>query len=203
MNRWTRGVWAGVAAVPLVAGCSTTRQPSCGPDGKPCPEVVPGAIPEPNGAFVRRFTDRQAAKAEASEFAVYWNEFNPKGDGFGPAGQRHMDEIALRLPQEPFGVLVQSTGKPETDAKHRSLVVATLTAKGVTDAEQRVAVGHPQAEPLRGDEAPRVFNGLLRGGTLGGGAGGSGLGGGLGGGGLGGGFGGGGLGGGGLGGGFR
>jgi hypothetical protein len=185
-NRQPRTAWGwflGLAlALPLVGGCKNPPCSSCGPGGTcttsgekgscsawvagcHCPQYEPGSIPAPNGTYTREAFKRQAEKAEADDFVFYNYEFNEEGSALGPAGCRHLIQVAHRVKENPpFPVLIEATGDPKIDLTRRQLIVGRLGMAGVVDADQRVLVGLSQAEGLYGEEAPRIYGQLLRGG---------------------------------------
>jgi hypothetical protein len=182
-----------------------------------CSDIPKGAIPAPAGAHTLNYLNRQSDKAEADDFAIYYNEWTEGTTEFGPFGTTHIEQIARRLPAVSFPVVIQPVPPDERDpegvAKSRALnaarkaaVIDLLAKANVENAKDRVVVAYPTAEGLFGEEGERIYPQMIQGGGLGGGGlggGGLGGGGGFGGGGFGGGgFGGGGFGGGGFGGGF-
>lgn len=144
-----------------------------------CPTITPGAMPAPNGSFIRQWQQRQIAKAAMDRFVIYRHEWHGDGTAPGPYGKYHLEQIAQALPGVPFQVVIQPDPIEHKNVFRRQEVVNYLLAHGVTDAAERVVVGYPRAEGLYGDEAFRVYRGILQGG-FGGGFGGGGLGGGLG-----------------------
>ena len=200
----------GLGAVAAVVGCHTAcKGDKCGSNTKfpnlhidNCSDIQQGAIPLPVGTFTRAYQDRQASKAEADDFVLYYNEFVDNQAELHQDGSDHLARIAARLPTTPFLVVVQPEPKhPLLNGARRLAVVKALSEAGIGDAAQRVVLGRPRAEGLYGEEAERIYPQLISGGGFGGGGFGGG-GGGFGGGGFGGGgFGGGGFGGGGFGGG--
>jgi len=200
----------------LVSVHRTAGYAECPPD-ESCDrgEDIPGrSISAPPGTYVLGWNDAMTATVAKHQFVVERAEWFSGGDQLGSDGQRHLRQLAERLPMTVERVIVeaeplrfedreqtyedaQQTTK-ELNEQRRNQIVAGLTKLGVTDVESRVFIEPLDRIGVRGIEARRVF---LRG--IGGGRGGQGGGGGLGGGGQGGGGGGfGGGGGGGFGGGF-
>ena len=63
------------------------------------------------------------------------------------AGRDHILEIAARMPETPFPVIVEpGQGGPELDASRREQVVRVLTSLGNQDAEQRTMVSRPYSD---------------------------------------------------------
>lgn len=178
----------------------------------PRADIPKGAVPAPLGTASCQWQNEQAARAEQDYFVIYGNEWrygrDEDGTRLGPFGTRHLEELAERLPHEPFPIVIDRSEDAELDQARKFAVVSYLESKGLPDAESRVVVGRGEANALYGVEAPGIGIGFIgAGGGLGGRGGGrggfgGGVGGGLGaGGGFGGGLGGAGIGGGGIGGG--
>ena len=137
--------------------------------------------------------------AEAAKFIVYMHEFeinDPQPDGSNVGGIRlnaygedHLKQIAYKLKRgAPFPVVVersQTSIKPgtqyeypihfndELDARRREVVVSSLIALGIPNAEEVVVVAPSFAEGITASEAARAYNNSLRGtqGSFGGNAG--------------------------------
>ena len=162
----------------------------------PC-DVAYAAIPQPVGTSVRMHSQLQTQHAEDSDFVIYQHEWFQGGLALGPGGRRHVKQLAERMKQEPYRVVVEPLD-PDlkvhsdinvaireargTDVKRKATLIQLLADSGVEDADARVVIDWPQAEGLRGDEASRVFGRLNRGiggrSGFGGGGGGGGFGGG-------------------------
>jgi hypothetical protein len=145
------------------------------PEG--CPRFPPGAIPRPAGAYLRQWQAVQVAKANLDDFVLYGNEWYNGGSYPGPAGRRHLMQIAKRLASGPFPVVIEPDLLPEKDEARRKFVVGYLAQYGFRDAHLRVVVDFPIAEGLNGDEASRAYLRMISGGQGGGGLGAGGLGG--------------------------
>lgn len=126
-----------------------------------CPDIEPGALPQPNGSFVKAFQDVQATKAEADDFVIYTNEWFMGETELGPFGQNHLKRIAIRLPKEPVPVVIQESFNPELDQIRQRKVVDALASAGIPDAHLRVIVGPPAALDLDGNEGPRIYRQML------------------------------------------
>lgn len=205
LKRWRLLQWrfvllaGGLSGSLLNAGCAT----KCGSGGcgaghhlhkdildtnhfDRCATVAPGSLPQPNGLHVRRFIDVQAGKAEADDFVVYQHEFSSGGVELGPYGKYHVHQMARRLPDVPFPVVLQVGANDETNQARMANLIDALANAGVNDAAARVVLGYPRAEGLDGNMIqPIYFRSLISGsgignagGAFGGGFGGGGLGGG-------------------------
>jgi hypothetical protein len=203
---WFRSIFRpelAALAVALAAGCGRFEKWV-----DKCASIPKGAIPPPSYIHVNELADRQAAKAEVDDFAIYKYEWEGTSAKLNVTGRRHVRMIALRLRSESFPVVIETSTDAELDESRRQTVIAALAELDVPEVDELVKVDYPEAEPLKGVLAPIVGAGYViggqgQGGGMGGGVGGGGLGGGFGGGlggGIGGGLGGGGFGGGGFGG---
>jgi len=181
----------------------------------PCATIPKGAITPSYGTHVNRMIAGQHARAEFEKFVIYKHEWYLGGTAPGPAGRRHLNDIAQKLACAPGPVVIEviepeerEVDSPEAAFKlneeRRRKVVEYLAARGDIHADQRVILGYPTAEGLYGLPSQiigirYIYSQAGFGGAGGGGGGGvGGLGGGMGGGGMGGG----GMGGGGMGGGM-
>ena len=74
----------------LADSCDDCGGKKCGKCKKclcdPCADVPKGAIPLPVGTYTRTHNSRMAAKAEADDFVLYWNEFQENSTKLGPFG---------------------------------------------------------------------------------------------------------------------
>lgn len=127
-----------------------------------CSDIPQGAIPAPNGYFVRKWQSQQITKAEADDFTIYLHEWYKGGTEPGPYGRYHLDNICKRLPSVPFPVVIQPGESDEINAQRRSLVVARLLNSGIADADQRVILARPIPGGTYGDEAERIYNQMIQ-----------------------------------------
>jgi hypothetical protein len=126
-----------------------------------CSTIPPGALPMPNGHFVRSFQALQTHKAEADDFTIYYNEWFMGGMELGPFGLHHLGSIAKRLPECAHPVVIQPTGQGEVDVARQRKVIEMLLNAGVADAPNRVVLASPKALDLDGMEAPRIYQQML------------------------------------------
>ena len=96
----------GLLAPSFFSGCAGTWWGVCNVDN--CATVPKGAQPAPNGTYVHRVHEVQAAKAEADDFVVYKYEWYLGGCELGPFGKYHLNEMIKRLPFVPFPILIQA-----------------------------------------------------------------------------------------------
>ncbi len=115
---------------------------------------APAASP---GHAVRQWQAAQAEAADIDHFVIYRHEWLQGGTTLGPYGRYHLQEINKRLRHVPYPVLIQVDPDEHLNVARRLGVVSFLLEQGVSDAEQRVVVGFPQAEGLYADEAARIF----------------------------------------------
>jgi hypothetical protein len=166
LRKWKRWV---PLVVTLATSIAEAREPYTREN---CPTIPQGAMPAPNGSFVRQWQERQIAKADMDHFVIYRHEWHADGFAPGPYGRHHLDQIARRLPSVAFPVVIQPDPNDRVNAIRRQEVINFLLAHGVSDAAERVIVGFPQAEGLYGDETPRIYSRIIRGIGIGGGVGG-------------------------------
>jgi uncharacterized membrane protein YgcG len=156
------------AVVPLAGGCGCF----------PCAQSLyrPPPTPPP-GAQSDAMWQRQEANAEASDFVVYQHEFELNGVRLNTFAEDHLRQMAVRLRAgADFPVIVERSMTsvrpesefkypvnpgPELDMQRREIVVRSLAAMGVGDAEQRVMVAPPLAAGFKATEALRAYGGGL------------------------------------------
>jgi len=155
------------SVLPLVAlGCTCTHEGKQGGGhtlqrdfGK---EIPPGAMPDAPGEHVRRFQATQVKNAEAIQYAVFLNEWYMGGTELGPYGEHHVQRMIRYLPTVPHPVLIQPAPDAAINEIRRNVIVGKLLNGGILDAETRVRIANPDAEGLFGDEAPRIYDQMLR-----------------------------------------
>src|SRR5688500_2129140 len=109
--------------------------------------------PAPLGTTVDPFFQQMESNAEASDFVIYEHEFVGASAELNAGGQDHLKEIAARLAQVPYPVIIaqsQITSRErdyykypihyneQLDLERRELIVQALTQMAVPDAQQRV-----------------------------------------------------------------
>jgi len=162
----------GILAMPT-AGCFGSRSAYM----RPQPPAPLGSLSDP-------LWQRQESNAEASDFVVHQHEFKLNEVRLNSAGQDHLKQIAgrWRTGQE-FPVVVERSDtsrkegtrfgypvhtNPDLDMRRRQLVVRSLEALGVDDADERVVVAHAYAPGLQAGEAEGGYQrGLGSGGYFG------------------------------------
>jgi len=167
----------GLLAGFCIAGCQ-----SCGEHTRDC-ERCAGAMPAPLGTYARGHELAQTAHAQQTAFVIHRHEWYQGSDKLGPDGRRHVNRLIQRLSNEPDPVVVERSEPDlktqpdideaireasQLDETRRRNVVSLLATGGIPDADSRVVVGESPAEGLNGNQAPRIFNQILRGGSSGG-----------------------------------
>lgn len=144
----------------LPQGCCTGPR-SC----KRCEDIPAGAMPAPVGQYSCEWQVAQRQAADPGQNMIYEHEWYRGGAELGPFGQRHVEQLASQLAQSADQVMIESHFDREinrTDEQlnddRRSAVVAALTDRGVTDAEQRVVVTRARTDGLYGEEAVAIGN---------------------------------------------
>lgn len=128
-----------------VSGCCKDR----------CDYLLP-LEPQPVGTISDEIWKGQEVNAEASDFVVHEHEFEGNTSRLNPAGQSHVRQIAARMDETSFPIIVELSsmsrdendqyGYPvhnnhELDARRREYIVSTLTALGAHNVDDRVIVG--------------------------------------------------------------
>jgi hypothetical protein len=157
-------VAATAAALMISAGCSYNRHVSNGPIA---------SSPDPLGTVSDPIWQKHEENAEASDFVIHDHEFVGNTTRLNERGEQHVKQIAARVSETPFPVLVEPSsmsqregdtyGFPvhnnhELDMQRRQLVVRALQHMGVDDAEDRVVVSPSLAPGFEQFEAERAYN---------------------------------------------
>lgn len=127
----------------------------------------------PLGSLSDPVWQNQEMNAEFSDFVIHEHEFEQQPDRLNTSGEDHVTQIAARLLQgEEATVVVERSmssprpdtehqypvhANPELDMRRRDLVVRSLLAMGVSDADQRVVVAPAFAQGLTGNEAEAAY----------------------------------------------
>ena len=136
------------------------------------------AIPDtfPLGSINRAHYHTMQTNGEAGDFVIHRNDFEGFTAVLNSAGRDHIMEIAARMQQVPFPVVVErseNNSDPELDNHRLQIVARILADAGNADAEQRTVVSQSYSKALNAREAERqYFRYLGRGGGAGGGSGG-------------------------------
>ena len=148
------------AAALGMAGCQSENN-SCGR-----PPV------QPLGAMSDCVWAHQEANAERSDFVIHEHEFRLDSEILNTAGEDHVRQVAARLASgQDAQVVVErsmSSARPDTsyhfrihphpelDLRRREIVVGSLAAMGIADADARVVVAPSQAPKYRYGESPTL-----------------------------------------------
>jgi uncharacterized membrane protein YgcG len=150
--------------------------------------------PAPNGAISDPIFSNMESNAEANDFIVYEHEFKYQMAKMNEYGQDHMKQIASRiLDGQDMPVMVERGRtsiredteykypvhfNAELDMQRREVVVRSLVALGIQDAEERVIVSPDLRPGFKATEATQAYGQGLSNFGGGGGFGGGGFGGG-------------------------
>ena len=164
-RHWFRGWLLGCLASALLSGCGHFQQARLlyeRPDSMP-----------PLGTVSDDIWHKHELYGEASDFVIYQSEFEKDTARLNTLGEDHVKEIAHRLVQgQDFPVLVErSMTKPRDTTEHqypihpdpvldmqrREIVVRSLVALGVQDADQRVVVAPALAAGYTAAEARAAY----------------------------------------------
>jgi uncharacterized membrane protein YgcG len=116
------------------------------------------AIPDqiPLGSVNRAHYHAMQTNGEAVDFIINRYEFVGSTAELTPDGKDHVMEIAARMRQAPFPVIVErsdNNSDPEVDQVRRNLVAKILTDFGNADAEQRTLVSPAYGKGINSQEA--------------------------------------------------
>jgi hypothetical protein len=142
----------------LIAGCQVPnwmrgvpREQRVGP---------PYDRPFPLGQVTDSHWETQQTNAEASDFILYDHEFVGNTAQLNTGGKKHLMQMALRLEQVPFPVVVEQTPNnrnPRLDAERRKAVVGTLAQLGLNPIDGRVVVAPAFNEGLDASEGEAAY----------------------------------------------
>ncbi len=116
--------------------------------------------PFPLGQVSDSHWETQQTNAEASDFILYDHEFVGNTPKLNTGGKKHLMQMALRLEQVPFPVVVEQTPNnrnPRLDAERRRAVVGTLTQLGLTPIDGRVVVAPAFNEGIDAAEGEAAY----------------------------------------------
>ncbi len=129
--------------------------------------------PAPLGALSDPIWRNQEANAERSDFVIYQHEFQGNTEWLNTGGEDHVKQIAYRLlngqdaqvlversmssPREDTEFKYPVHPNPELDMQRRDIVVRSLAAMGVADADQRVVVSPALTPGFTADEAESAY----------------------------------------------
>lgn len=129
--------------------------------------------PPPNGAISDPIFSNMESNAEALDFIVYQHEFKYNEARLNDAGQDHVKQMASRiLDGQDMLVMVERSRtsvkedteykfpvhlNPELDMQRREVIVRSLAALGVEDAEDRVVVAPDLRPGFNSNEATNAY----------------------------------------------
>ncbi|GIW98547.1 MAG: hypothetical protein KatS3mg111_1880 [Pirellulaceae bacterium] len=148
-----------------------------------CADIPHGAVPAPPGTYNAQWQQAQATRADEDHLVFYQYEWLGHSNRLSPFGERHLERLLDRFPQNPSPIIVETSGDDRRDQQRIAALRAYLAEQAPAWEDYPIEIGRSQAEPLYGVESPRVTNGFIggrgAGGQVGGfGGGGSGFGGG-------------------------
>jgi hypothetical protein len=163
-SRWSKTLAAmACLSVLLAAGCECNPCRSRG--YRPSPSSL-GALSDP-------VWQNQEENAEHSDFVVHQHQFTRDAEWLNMAGEDHVKQVAARLVSgQDAKVVVERSmtsarddtefqypvhPNPELDMRRRDVVVRSLAALGVSDADERVMVAPAFAQGITGNEAEAAY----------------------------------------------
>jgi hypothetical protein len=118
--------------------------------------------PQPLGASVQATYRAHVANGVAARMVLYHYDFVENTAALNIRGQDHIAEIAAMLPHYGFAVIIERTpSRPELAESRRLAVLTQLGRAGVAIPPERVVIGPPIANGLRGGEAEIIHQNLL------------------------------------------
>jgi hypothetical protein len=143
----------------------------------------------PLGSLSDPVWQNQEINAEMANFIIHQHEFRKDSEVLNTGGEDHVKQIAHRLHNGHDAKVVVERSfmsprgntqykypvhpDPKLDMRRREIIVRSLAAMGITDADSRVVVAPSFAQGLRAAEAEQAFrNGMQNSGGFGGGFGG-------------------------------
>jgi len=154
-----------------------------GCQGPACSNYYAPPAAAPLGSLSDPVWQNQEMNAEHSDFVIHEHEFEQQPDRLNTGGEDHVKQIAARLlgGQDAAVVVERSMSSPrpdtefqypvhpnpELDMRRRDIVVRSLLAMGVNDADERVVVAPAFAQGMTGNEAEAAYGAGLSGGAYG------------------------------------
>jgi len=145
----------------------------CGAVGCEIGETRARPVAQPLGSLSDPVWQNQELNAEHSDFVVHEHEFAQTQEFLNTAGEDHVKQIAARLAAgHDAQVLVERSRNsalaatkyqyrvhpnPELDMRRREIIVRSLTALGIQDAEARVVVAPALAPKYRAGEPAATY----------------------------------------------
>jgi hypothetical protein len=115
--------------------------------------------------------DTQKTNAEASDFVFYDHEFVGETTKLTPLGEKHLEQVALRLNHVPFPVVVEESvdnKKPKLDADRRLAIIQDFARLGLCQVDRRVVVAPAMADGISAIEGEASYYQTLSSGGYGG-----------------------------------
>jgi hypothetical protein len=171
---------------PRVVGDSGTSASSCAANGSPAGGMTNGSIrplswwkrykiglwpclgfeaefePVPFGASVHTIYRQHVENGEAARMVLYHYDFVDNTATLNTVGQDQVAKIAALAAQNGFPVIVERTpSNPKLAEARRLTVLKQLGQGGAIIPAERVVIGAPIANGLRGAEAEIIYQNLL------------------------------------------
>jgi hypothetical protein len=116
----------------------------------------------PLGASVRATYSNHVANGIAARMVLYHYDFVDNTAALNTRGQDQVAKIAAVLAQNGFPVIIERTPSNPTLAEARRLAVLNqLGRSGIPIPPDRIVIGAPIANGLRGGEAEIIYQNLL------------------------------------------
>lgn len=145
----------------LLMGCQSCP-PRCQGDGPAYDR------PFPQGQVTDAHWETQETNAQASDFILYDHEFVDNTAQLTPLGEKHLQQIAMRLNYVPFPVVVEQSvdnKNRQLDASRRMAVLDRLARLGLGKIDQRVIVAPAIAEGITAIEGEAAYYSTIQAGS--------------------------------------
>jgi hypothetical protein len=171
-NRSVAMMLGAAAAIVLIVACSNGCARWRGRYMVTQPLPLPNP-PAPLGSTVDPYFQLQEQGGEARDFIIYEHEFEEDTARLTADGEDHMRQIAARVAQSHFPVIVQQSKiaakrgtkyeypvhpNPELDSQRLQVVVRGLSMMGVANAAQRAVVAPALSPGYTSTEGERAYN---------------------------------------------
>jgi uncharacterized membrane protein YgcG len=149
-----------LAVVCTLSGCGIGSR--CGWSPCSCTSHRSLAIPDtyPLGSVNRAHYHTMEANGEAADFILHRSEFVGNTAELTPFGKDHIVEIAARMRNAPFPVLIErseNNSDPELDDHRRRIIAQILTDFGAPEADQRTIVSPAYGKGINSREGEAEY----------------------------------------------
>jgi hypothetical protein len=119
-------------------------------------------VPPPLGTSIIRTYQAHVANGDAARQVLYHYDFEPDGEHLTLRGHDRLAEITAMLQYNGFPVVIERTpANPALAEKRRQVVLNELARGQFPVPAERVLIGQPLANGLRGPEAVVIYRNLL------------------------------------------